>query len=77
MSRTDLRELVFTALDNAKENGYGDDFKKSSDEDIAINLLDYDADIAAFNGDFEQGPAVMDVVPFVEEYRKLHYKVVP
>lgn len=69
---SDLRALVFTALDNAKENGYE---LEATDEDVAINLLDYDVDIweaSTAEGDKTgQDYTVMDLIPFIEEYRKL------
>ena len=67
---TALRDLVFRALDNSVENGYGEESKSGGLETVANNLLDYDAEIfeAASKGDdFLDG---MDLIPHIEAWRK-------
>ncbi len=49
MSDLCLRELISEALRNASENDY--DFKLSTLNDIALDLLTNDADIEAFTYD--------------------------
>lgn len=59
-----LETLVHTALNVGCENGYEDECLTHSLENVAINLIDYDADIG------ELHPDVMDVMPHVESWRK-------
>lgn len=63
-----IKGLVFTALDNAYEGGY-EDVINAKPEDEAINLLDYDADIAEYR-DRHKDFGVMDLVPLVEEWQR-------
>lgn len=69
-----LRDLVFQALDNAANNGYGDEAKSGDVGDLAINLLDYDADIFAWearkHADDDQ-IMVADLIPLIEEWRRI------
>ena len=67
---TDLKALVFNALDNALANGYTQTLSDSVG-DVAIELQDYDVDIweATHSGELEN-PSVMDLIPFIEEWRE-------
>lgn len=58
-----LRKLVWAAMTNGVRNGYAEEMLYDSEEDVAINLLDYDAEIAALN------LSVMDLIPHIESWR--------
>lgn len=62
----DLKKAVHDALDNAEENGYGDESRNDTLENVAINLMDYDYDIG------EAQVSVMDLIPHIETWRKAH-----
>ena len=65
---TDLRELIFDGLDNAKENGYfnpGEMLHASSAKDIALDLL-------AFSDIGETIDSADDLIPHIEEWLKLN-----
>jgi hypothetical protein len=55
-----MRELVFEALENASDNEY-EDFLMSDPMRVAIDLLDYCADL--------EGKQIEDVLPFVREWQ--------
>lgn len=54
-----LKELVFEALSNAKDNGYT--FDGMSAEEIAEDMVQYDANLEAVDAE--------DLVPLIEEFR--------
>lgn len=56
----ELREQVFSSLDNALENGY-DNLLWVPAEEIAADLGDYDADLAHVPAE--------DLVPLVQDWR--------
>jgi len=57
-----IRTLVFQALENAKENGY--DFVRWPPENIAIDILMYDAPL------HQSGATPDQLVPFIIEWQK-------
>ena len=61
----ELKELVFEAMDNAVDNGFFADMTGDTPENVAIDLLDYDADIGGMKPDV----AVMDLIPHIEAWR--------
>jgi hypothetical protein len=66
----DLKDLVFTALNNAVENGFGDEALNDTPENVAINLLDYDADISIACDVQDDRLSVMDLIPHIEAWRE-------
>lgn len=55
------REQVLSALASAKENGYAEELLSMTDEGIAIDLLDCDADL--------EGNSIESILPFIKEWR--------
>lgn len=68
MSKT-LEALVNAALDNAYQGGY-EDVLTAEPGDEAINLLDYDADIAEHRDAEPDSTTVMDLVPLIEAWQR-------
>lgn len=66
-----LYGLVSAALTNAYEGGY-EEVLTADPGDEAINLLDYDADIAEYRD--QHGIAVMDLVPLIEQRQRNNSK---
>ena len=61
--KTDLYDLVKAAISNAKENGYGGALSGYSDEQMAIDIMDCDADVQAMK------PELEDVIELVKVLR--------
>ena len=65
----DLREMVFSALDSASDNGY--DMSKISPTDIVEDLLMYDSDISSY---YWSAPptfdAIQEITPLILEWRQ-------
>lgn len=60
MSDEALQKLVLDALDNAKENGYA--MRALSDDELAADLCDCDADLGGFEPD--------QLVPFIKIWKE-------
>lgn len=56
----DLRSMVFSSLNSAKEGGYGDQIIKAGSADIADELVALDADL--------EDQDARDLEPFVAEW---------
>ncbi len=62
---TDIRALVFQAMNNAVANGYGDFMRNGHARAVAEDLIDYDDDIA--KSEIPPG----ELVPIIEAWRQL------
>lgn len=60
----DIGSRVRRSLKNAIDNGYGDDFKKMSAEEIAADLQRFDSDLEKHD--------VKDIVPHVKTWLKVN-----
>lgn len=70
-----LKGLVFVSLANAVENGYLDEMMDPPAEDVAIETLDFDAEVEEFAEEVSPGDhcdLIENVAALVEEWRKLH-----
>ena len=63
---TNLRALVFAALDNVLANGYAPG--ETTAMEVAHDLYDRDADIAEALGVQADKPNLRSLVPFIEEW---------
>lgn len=65
-----IRELVFTALDNACNNGYRQQMRCLSPQAIAHDLIDHDADVGeAVDARKDAGQAVAELVIAIKAWR--------
>jgi hypothetical protein len=58
---SDLEQLVHTSLNNAVENNFADAIAEMTDEQLADDLIQLDADL--------EGHTQVELVPFIQSWR--------
>ena len=69
-----LRKLVWAAMDNGEANGFSSMMLFGDVNDVAIDMIDYDADILAELTGRGKEPSVMALIDHIEGWRdeRLH-----